>query len=279
MTALTRPDRLYTGYIFDMDGTVYLGDQLLPGVAAVIGLLRERGATIRFLSNNPTRDPAQYKELLEEFGLPTPLEDIVNTVVSTVNWLTDNARDAVLFPIAEEPLIRALREAGFRLSEDPSEIDIVIASYDRGFDYRKLQIAFDTLLHHKRGILVQTNPDRFCPFPGGRGEPDCAAIVAAIEACTGVKCSVNFGKPDPIMAKEALHGLDIDLADVIMVGDRLATDISMGRLAGMRTALVLTGDSTLADVDALVETERPDFILGTLDQLIPESVWAAQGRS
>ena len=279
MTALTRPDRLYTGYIFDMDGTVYLGDHLLPGVAAVIGLLRERGATIRFLSNNPTRDPAQYKELLEELGLPTPLEDIVNTVVSTVNWLTDNARDAVLFPIAEEPLIRALLEAGFRLSEDPSEIDIVIASYDRGFDYRKLQIAFDTLWHHKRGILVQTNPDRFCPFPGGRGEPDCAAIVAAIEACTGVKCSVNFGKPDPIMAKEALHGLDIDLADVIMVGDRLATDISMGRLAGMRTALVLTGDSTLADVDALVETERPDFILGALDQLIPESVWAAQGRS
>lgn len=274
-----RPDRLYAGYIFDMDGTIYLGDHLLPGVAATIAVLRERGATIRYLSNNPTRDPAQYAAMLEQFGLPTPLEDVVNTVVSTVNWLRDNAPDAVLFPIAEEPLIRALRDAGFRLSEDPSEIDVVIASYDRAFDYRKLQIAFDTLWHHKRGILVQTNPDPYCPFPGGRGEPDCAAIVAAIEACTGVKCSANFGKPDPIMAREALHGLDIAPADVIMVGDRLATDVTLGRLAGMSTALVLTGDNTRADAAALPADEQPTYFLDSLDQLIPESVWAeADGR-
>jgi ribonucleotide monophosphatase NagD (HAD superfamily) len=103
--------------------------------------------------------------------------------------------------------------------------------------------------------------------------------VAAIEACTGVKCSVNFGKPDPIMASEALHGLDIDPADVIMVGDRLHTDVSMGRLAGMNTALVLTGDSSRADSDALDEAEQPDYVLHTLDQLIPESVWAASGRN
>ena len=277
MTELARPDRLYEGYIFDMDGTIYLGDRLLPGVAATIAVLRERGATIRYLSNNPTRDPAQYAAMLERLGLPTRLEDIVNTVVSTVNWLQENAADAVLFPIAEEPLMRALRDAGFRLSEDPSEIDIVIASYDRGFDYRKLQIAFDTLWHHKRGILVQTNPDPYCPFPGGRGEPDCAAIVAAIEACTGVTCSANFGKPDPIMAREALRGLGIAPADAIMVGDRLATDVSMGRLAGMSTALVLTGDNTRADAAALPADEQPTYFLDSLEQLIPKSVWAETG--
>jgi len=276
VTELARPDRLYAGYIFDMDGTIYLGDHLLPGAAQVIGLLRERGAIIRYLSNNPTKDPVQYKAKLEQLGLPTPLEDIVNSVVSTVNWLKDNAPDAVLFPIAEEPLIRALTEAGFRLSEDPSQIDIVIASYDRGFNYRKLQIAFDTLWQHRRGILVQTNPDPYCPFPGGRGEPDCAAIVAAIEASTGVKCSVNFGKPDPIMAREALHGLNIAPEDVIMVGDRLATDVSMGRLAGMSTALVLTGDNTLAESEALDASEQPDYVLHTLDQLIPASIWAGE---
>ena len=120
---------------------------------------------------------------------------------------------------------------------------------------------------------MQTNPDPYCPFPGGRGEPDCAAIVAAIEACTGVTCSANFGKPDPIMAKEALHGLDIDPADVIMVGDRLATDVSMGRLAGMSTALVLTGDNTLADVDGLPAAEHPTYIVDSLDQLIPAAAW------
>ncbi|MEA5053562.1 MAG: HAD family hydrolase, partial [Propionicimonas sp.] len=175
---MTRPERLYSAYVFDMDGTIYLGDEVLPGVADTLRVLRELGAPVRFLSNNPTKDPEQYAAKLARLGLPTPVSDIANTVVSTVGWLRHHHPDAVVFPIAEEPLIRALRAAGVQLSEHPAEIDIVLASYDRTFDYRKLQIAFDALWFHRRAILVQTNPDRYCPFPGGRGEPDCAAITA-----------------------------------------------------------------------------------------------------
>ena len=268
-----RPDRLFDAYVFDLDGTIYLGDHLLPGVAATIGLLRKRGIPVRFLSNNPTKDPLAYQEKLEALGLPTPLPDIANTIVTTVRWLTSHHPDAVVFPIAERPLIAALAAAGIRMSEDPAEIDIVLASYDRTFDYRKLQIAFDALWFHKRAILVQTNPDRYCPFPGGRGEPDCAAIVAAIEACTGVTCSANFGKPDPLMVAEALEGYDVAPGRTMMVGDRLATDIAMGRAAGMNTALVLTGDSTLTEASALPVKQRPHYVLATLDQLIPQDVW------
>ncbi len=226
---MTRPERLYSAYVFDMDGTIYLGDEVLPGVADTLRVLRELGAPVRFLSNNPTKDPEQYAAKLARLGLPTPVSDIANTVVSTVGWLRHHHPDAVVFPIAEEPLIRALRAAGVQLSEHPAEIDIVLASYDRTFDYRKLQIAFDALWFHRRAILVQTNPDRYCPFPGGRGEPDCAAITAAIEACTGVRCSVNLGKPGGIMVAEAVAGLGVEPADVLMVGDRLATDVAMGR--------------------------------------------------
>lgn len=273
-----RPDRLFDAYVFDLDGTIYLGDHLLPGVRATIELLRKRRTPVRFLSNNPTKDPHQYQAKLEALGLPTPLSDIANTIVTTVRWLTAHHRDKIVFPIAEQPLITALEAAGIRMSEDPAEIDIVIASYDRTFDYRKLQIAFDALWFHDRGaILVQTNPDRYCPFPGGRGEPDCAAIVAAIEACTGVTCSANFGKPDPLMVAEALEGYDVSPARTMMVGDRLATDIAMGRAAGMNTALVLTGDSTLEEATALTVKQRPHYILTSLDQLIPEDVWDADG--
>ncbi len=274
-----RPDRLFDAYVFDLDGTIYLGDHLLPGVRATIELLRKRRApVVKFLSNNPTKDPHQYQAKLEALGLPTPLSDIANTIVTTVRWLTAHHRDKIVFPIAEQPLITALEAAGIRMSEDPAEIDIVIASYDRTFDYRKLQIAFDALWFHDRGaILVQTNPDRYCPFPGGRGEPDCAAIVAAIEACTGVTCSANFGKPDPLMVAEALEGYDVSPARTMMVGDRLATDIAMGRAAGMNTALVLTGDSTLEEATALTVKQRPHYILTSLDQLIPEDVWDADG--
>ena len=119
---------------------------------------------------------------------------------------------------------------------------------------------------------VQTNPDRYCPFPGGRGEPDAAAITAAIEACSGVACSVNLGKPGPIMVAQAIAGLDVAPGDVCMVGDRLATDIAMGRLAGMASALVLTGDSTAADAAAAPAQQRPDYVLDTLDQLLPDGV-------
>ena len=103
-----RPDRLFDAYVFDLDGTIYLGDHLLPGVAATIELLRRRDIPVRFLSNNPTKDPHQYEAKLDGLGLPTPLDDIANTIVTTVRWLTSHHPDAVVFPIAERPLVAAL---------------------------------------------------------------------------------------------------------------------------------------------------------------------------
>ncbi len=268
------PDRLYEGYIFDLDGTIYLGDELLPGARRLVHALRERDRAVRFVSNNATKDPVQYAEKLGRLGLPTPVEEIVNTTVTMTRWLDEHHRDAVLFVIGEQPLKDALTEGGFRLSEDPEEIDVVVASYDRGFSYEKLQIAFDAIWFHKRAILVATNPDRFCPFPGGRGEPDCAAITAAIEACTSTKARVNVGKPNPAMLHAALAGLDVDRADCVMVGDRLSTDIRMGLDAGMVTALVLTGETKAGDVP---ERDGPSLVLERIDRLAPPSVWDELG--
>lgn len=161
---LRYPTELFEAYVFDMDGTIYLGDHLLPGAARMINELRRRDIPVRFLSNNPTKDPQMYVEKLTRLGLPTAVGDIANTIVTTVTWLLENHPEATVYPIAEQPLVNALREAGIRISEDPAEIDIVISSYDRGFEYRKLQIAFDAIWFHKRAFLIETNPDRFCPF-------------------------------------------------------------------------------------------------------------------
>jgi HAD superfamily hydrolase (TIGR01450 family) len=262
------PDREYDVYTFDLDGTIYLGDGLLPGARETIETLRDRGKVVRFLSNNPTKDPEQYAEKLAALGLETPLEEIVNTTVTTTHWLLEHAPDAVVFAIGEEPLKRAFATAGIAMSEDPAEIDIVVASYDRTFEYRKLQIAFDAIWFHRRARLIATNPDRFCPFPGGRGEPDCAAIIAAIEACTGATCEANLGKPNPAMLHTALEGVDVDLADCVMVGDRLQTDIRMGLDAGMAAALVLTGETTADDVRGIPPAERPPIVLDRIDRLL-----------
>jgi HAD superfamily hydrolase (TIGR01450 family) len=275
--AINVPERTYEVYLFDLDGTIYLGDDLLPGAKRLIEELRARGTAVRFLSNNPTKDPQQYADKLAHLGLPTPIEEIVNTTVTMTRWLLDNAPEAVVFPISEAPLKRALEAAGIRMSSDPAQIDIVIASYDRGFDYEKLQIAFDAIWFHKRARLVATNPDPFCPFPGGRGEPDCAAIIAAIEACTGATCEANLGKPNPAMLHAALAGLDVELSECLMVGDRMSTDVRMGLDTGVAAALVLTGETTPDDLLNLTAEDTPPIVVDRIDRLLPPRVWAELG--
>jgi HAD superfamily hydrolase (TIGR01450 family) len=271
------PKQLYKGYVFDLDGTIYLGDKLLPGARRLVLKLRELGKKVVFLSNNPTKDPEMYAEKLTNLGIETPASDIVNTVVSMTRWLSQNHPDAVIFPIAEEPLKRALRKAGIRMSEKAEEIDLVVASYDRTFDYRKLQIAFDAIWYYKRARLVTTNPDRYCPFPGGRGEPDAAAIVAAIEACTGARCEANTGKPAPIMLDIVADLTGLETSECVMTGDRLYTDIRMALDAGMISAVVLTGETTAEAIADEPASDKPTYVLERIDQLIPRRLWEEFG--
>ncbi len=276
-STLLFPDSLYEGYVFDLDGTIYLGDDLLPGAKRLIEKLRELGKKVVFLSNNPTKDPKMYAEKLTKLGLPTPENETVNTVVTMTQWLLQNHPEATVFPISEEPLKRSLREAGIRMSERAEEIDIVIASYDRGFEYRKLQIAFDAIWFHNRARLVTTNPDPYCPLPGGRGEPDAAAIVAAIEACTGTKCEVNVGKPDRIMVDTITEMLGLEASECVMTGDRLYTEIRMALDAGMPSAVVLTGETTAAMLAAESDKNKPDWVLDRIDRLMPPRMWEDLG--
>lgn len=268
---------LYDAYIFDMDGTIYLGDHLLPGAQRLIEELRQRHIPVRFLSNNPTKDPEQYAAKLDRLGLPTPVNEIANTVVTMTRWLLTEHPGKTVFPIADQPLIDAFAAAGIPMSDDPEKIDIVVASYDHGFNYRKLQIAFDTIWFHKRAILVGTNPDRFCPFPGGRGEPDCAAVIAAIEACTGTTCQMVVGKPNPSMLQAAIGDLNVTPERCMMVGDRLSTDIQMAVRTGMFSAMPLTGENTMEDAEACAPEDRPTYVLDRIDRLIPQNIWEELG--
>jgi HAD superfamily hydrolase (TIGR01450 family) len=270
----TGPESLFAGYVFDLDGTVYLGDELLPGAQRVLARLRELDRRVVFVSNNPTRDPGAYAAKLRRLGVAASASEIVNPVVTMTRWLRREHPEATVFPIAEAPLLRALAEAGIRTSDRAEEIDLVVASYDRGFHYRKLQIAFDAIWFHRRARLVTTNPDRWCPFPGGRGEPDAGAIVAAIEACTGVTCEVNAGKPGPLMLEAAMRLLGLDPGDCVLVGDRLSTDIAMAVAAGMSSAAVLTGETTPELLAAAPPEQRPTWVLDRIDRLLPPPVWA-----
>ena len=272
-----RPDALAQGYIFDLDGTLYLGGELLPGAQRLIAALRQLDRKILFLTNNPTSSPAAYEEKLHRLGIPVSPDEILNTVHTMTAWLLQYHPTAKVFPISEQPLIDAITAAGIQISNDPTEIDIVIASYDRGFDYAKLQIAFDAIRTYGRAFLVTTNPDRFCPFPGGHGEPDAAAIVGAVEGCTGTKLRQNTGKPDPYMLETALDRLSLDASECVMIGDRLTTDIKMAVDADMSSALVLTGETTSEMLLEVPPADRPTWVLDRVDEILPPETWKQLG--
>jgi len=256
---------LYEAYLFDLDGTVYLGQDLLPHAGETITRLRELGKRTVFLSNNPTHSREEYVTKLTRLGLPTALEDVINSTTVMVSFLQRYHPTARLFVIGEEPLQNELRAAGFTLTDNAHEVDAVIASFDRTFVYRKLQIAFDAIRNGAR--LFATNADRYCPVPGG-GEPDAAAIIAAIEACTNTKIEAVVGKPSHYMAEAILSRLNLPAAQCIMTGDRLETDVLMGLNAGMAAALTLTGATTPAD--AAASPIKPTYIINTLADLLPK---------
>lgn len=253
---------LYDAYIFDLDGTVYLGDALLPNAGAAITALRARGRRTVFLSNNPTHTRDEYAAKLTRLGLPTPASDVVNSSAVMVDFMLRTLPGARLFVVGEEPLCRELRAAGFTLSERPGEIDAVIASFDRTFHYGKLQIAFDAIRAGAR--FFATNGDRYCPVPGG-GEPDAAAIIAAIEACTSVRVEAVVGKPSQHMTAAVLARLQVPPESCLMTGDRLETDVQMGLTAGMASALTLTGATTREM--AAASPIKPTYIVRDLGEL------------
>ncbi len=261
---MTTPTRFYDAYIFDLDGTVYLGEALLPTAGETLTRLRELGKRIVFLSNNPTHTRHDYAAKLTRLGLPTPPEDIINSSVVMVDFLRRRLPQGRLFVIGETPLQNDLRAAGFSLTENVAEIDAVIASFDRTFTYHKLQVAFDAIRAGAR--FFATNGDRYCPVPGG-GQPDAAAIIAAIEACTNTKIEAIVGKPFPYAIEAILNLLNLPPERCLMTGDRLETDVQMGLNAGMSAALTLTGATSAAD--ATLSSIQPTYIIRHLADLLP----------
>ena len=251
------------GVILDLDGTVYLGENALPGAVEAIAALRAYGLPVVFVTNKPLEPAAAYAAKLTRLGIPTGSDDVITSSRVLGDYFARQAPRARVFVIGEPPLQEEMRRVGLQLTEEPAEIEYVVAALDRTFDYRKWNIAFRALKFHD-ARLVATNGDRTCPVPGGE-IPDCAGIIAALETSSGRQVELIAGKPSPQMIRAAAARLKVRPEQCMVVGDRLETDIVMGRAAGARTALVLTGVSTRAE--ARRQPKPPDLILNNLGEL------------
>jgi NagD protein len=253
---------MFKGFIFDLDGTVYRSDRLIPGADRVIRLIRDSGRKVAYLSNKPIQTREDYASKLTRLGIPTQPDEVINSTFVMTNYLKKIAPQARLFVVGETPFIEELRRAGFEITDQPKQIEYVVVAFDRTFDYGKLNIAFQAI---KLGShFVATNPDRTCPVEGGE-IPDCAGMIAAIEAVTEKKVEVIVGKPSPIMIQAALDVLGLTPADCILIGDRIETDIKMGKESGIATGIVLTG---VTDEEALKKIKhtpgQPDFVFQSI---------------
>lgn len=263
---LRRPDRVYAGYAFDLDGTLYLGDHALPGAVEAVRRIREMGSRTVFVTNNPLKTSAEYAGKLTDLGIPARAEDIVTSLDSLIHYLERTHPSARILSIGEPLLSEVLSGHGFRVTGDPAETDVVVVAFDRTFDYAKLNAAYRAVRLHG-AVLVATNPDPYCPTPDG-GIPDCAAMLAAVEACTGARAEAITGKPSEHMAVAILSRLDVPAGDAAMVGDRVLTDMSMASVMGMASVLVLSGATRAEDLGAA--PVRPTFVIDGVGQLLPE---------
>ncbi len=262
--------RKVDGFIFDLDGTVYLGEHALPGSVEAIVQLRARGKRVLFVSNKPLEQRDIYASKLTRLGIPTQPDDVITSAYVLGHYLARHEPHLRLYVVGEESLRRELAGYGLTVVEEltdqndkeviePTGIDGVVIAFDRTLDYRKLNTAYQALIQGAR--FFATNGDKTCPMPGG-GIPDAGATIAALEHLTGRKVEILAGKPSPLIMQVALERLGVAPENCMMTGDRLETDILMGQNAGMVTTVTLTGVATRAAVERMARP--PDFIVESL---------------
>ncbi|TDD03494.1 HAD-IIA family hydrolase [Nonomuraea deserti] len=252
----------YRAVICDLDGTVYRAGRPLPGAVEALGRMRAANVPVLFVSNNPTRSSASYAERLRTLGVAAEPEDVLTSGGVVIDWLLAEAAGAQVLLVGEPSLHAEFAGHGIGLVDSGRDADVVVASFDRTFDYRKWMEAFCALRAGAR--FVATNPDPTCPVDEGE-VPDCGGIIAALEVSVGRRVEVVVGKPSAMMAHAALNRLQAAAHEVLVVGDRLETDVRLGTRNGLDTALVLTGVTDPTDLHTALD--QPTLVLDDLTAL------------
>lgn len=269
--------RLFGAYLFDLDGTVWLTEELVPGARPVratrhallpdarkvIRALRSRGCRVAFMTNNAdgTRESFAYE--LSDLGIPCTADDVVCTAFVMARYLSSQQPGSRCYVIGPDPLREELCRAGLTLRDRPGDIDFVVVGVDRDFTYHKLQTAFEAIRAGAR--LVATNPDPWVPAAHG-DLADIGALIAAIEVASERKLDKLVGKPDPFIVQIALECLGGESADCLIVGDQLETDVLAGQRAGVPVALLLRDPRVVAKLRDW--QPKPDLLLGSLKGLV-----------
>ena len=252
----------YEGAVLDLDGTVYRGDELLPGAAAAVERLRAAGVRTLFFSNNPTKSREAYVERLADLGIEVESREVLSAGTVTTRFLADEHGDDAVFVVGSDGLRRQFEAAGLDLVADATTADVLVASWDREFDYGDMLAGYRAL--EAGATFYGTDPDLLVPAAEGM-VPGSGSIINAVGGIVETEPRKILGKPSEEARRAALEALDVPAERCLVVGDRLNTDVELGERAGMTTVLVRTGVATDADVEA--SDVRPDHVIDSLADL------------
>ncbi len=249
-------------FLLDMDGTFYLGSRLLPGALELIHLLNQRGVRFLFLTNNSSRTREEYADKIRRFGLDLSEEAIFTSGEATAIYLAQRKPGASLYLVGTPALEREFIQHGFRFSdEDP---DFVVLGFDTTLTYEKIHKLCDLVTE---GVpYIATHPDINCPTETGF-MPDIGAMMAMVAASTGKQPDVIIGKPYSPIVEAITEKLNLPVDALCMVGDRLYTDIALGK-TGLTTVLVLSGETHAEDLPTT--PFKPDFVMRDLSELVAQ---------
>lgn len=243
--------------MLDMDGTFYLGDVLLPGALELLSFLNEREIPFSFMTNNSSKSGEDYQKKLIGLGLQAKDARVYTSGEATIDYVLRDFPGKTVFVLGTESLKQSFLAAGISLDETTP--DLVVLGYDTGLTYPRLTRFCDFV---RAGLpYIATHPDVNCPVLGGYA-PDTGAMMALIEASTGRKADLIMGKPNPGIVEGLALKWGLANEQILMVGDRLYTDIMLGKTAGVKTALVLTGEAKRLDLEQA--THQPDWVVEDL---------------
>lgn len=255
----------YDAYCFDLDGTIYIEDELLPGAKETIEHLRNKGKKILFITNSPTLTREGGQRRLESLGITADLEEMITAPYVSALYFAEEYPMASVFVIGEKAVKEELHHYSIATTENPMEASHVLVGLDRSFTYKHLHKAMNAVRNGAK--LIVTNPDPVCPVLGGF-IPDTMALAKAIEVASGQGIFAVVGKPYGLYGNKMIEKLGIETDRILVIGDRLETDIQLGITKGFGTCLVLTGVSKRKDLET--SEIQPDYIIENLNCMFKE---------
>ncbi len=243
-------------FLFDMDGTLYLGNHLYDFTSELLATIKKSGGRYMFMTNNSSKSVLDYIKKLESLGIKAEYEDFITSSQATAYYLKKHHKDAVLYVCGTQSLKDELIREGFKVTEDIDEVTCIVMGFDTELTFKKLEDMCKMLLTRELPYIA-TNPDIVCPTEFG-SVPDCGSVSEMIFNATG-KRPVFIGKPSPLMPELAMDKTGYTKDNTAVIGDRIYTDVKSGLNAGVLSILVMSGETTQEILDA--SEDKPDLVL------------------